>query len=123
VAVGALVSEGQGATKTRVFPEKFATLESDLKVLLSCGVEFVPQARTLFARAPSNYCQVLIEVVTPKTCDDAVTAVRVCREHGEPARGGSTSLAGQRLQYRGPATPCRVSRRADASAGVDVIQG
>ena len=45
----------------------------------------------------SNYRQLPIGVVIPRTIDDVVAAVAVCREHGAPilSRGGGTSLAGQ----------------------------
>ncbi|MCH8686717.1 FAD-binding and (Fe-S)-binding domain-containing protein [Pedomonas mirosovicensis] len=77
--------------------EKAKALERDLKATLSCDVDFGPQGRALFAADASNYRQVPIGVVTPRTREDVIEAVRLCRKHDAPilARGGGTSLAGQ----------------------------
>ena len=50
-----------------------------------------------YAQDASNYRQVPIGVVVPRTVDAAAAAVAVCREHEVPvlSRGGGTSLAGQ----------------------------
>ena len=70
------------------------TLEAEMKTSLSCPVDFSAQSRALFATDASNYRQVPIGVVTPKTRDDVVDAVRICRAHRAPIvpRGGGTSL-------------------------------
>ncbi|HWE25662.1 MAG TPA: FAD-linked oxidase C-terminal domain-containing protein, partial [Myxococcales bacterium] len=54
-------------------------------------------SRALYATDASNYRQVPIGVVVPRTVDDVVTTIALCREHDVPvlARGGGTSLAGQ----------------------------
>ena len=54
-------------------------------------------SRALYATDASNYRQVPIGVVVPRSVDDIVAAVAVARRHGAPvlARGGGTSLAGQ----------------------------
>src|SRR4051794_32148661 len=53
--------------------------------------------RALYATDASNYRQVPIGAIVPRTTDDVVAAVALCREHGAPIvmRGGGTSLAGQ----------------------------
>ena len=60
-------------------------------------MRFAAGDRALYATDGSNYRQVPIGVVIPRTIDDVVAAVRLCREHGAPilSRGGGTSLAGQ----------------------------
>ena len=60
-------------------------------------VRFDPGTLSAYAQDASNYRQVPIGVVVPRTVDAAVTAVAVCREAGAPvlSRGGGTSLAGQ----------------------------
>ena len=60
-------------------------------------VRFRPGDRALYATGGSNYRQVPIGVVIPRTTDDVIETVRVCRDYGAPvlARGGGTSLAGQ----------------------------
>jgi FAD/FMN-containing dehydrogenase/Fe-S oxidoreductase len=60
-------------------------------------VRFAAGDRALYATDLSVFRQVPIGVVVPRTVDDVVATVAVCREHGVPilARGGGTSLAGQ----------------------------
>src|SRR4051794_18880333 len=60
-------------------------------------VRFSPGSRALYANDASVYRQVPIGVVIPRTVDDVVTTVAVCRRHGAPivARGCGTGLAGQ----------------------------
>ena len=72
-------------------------LADDLRDLVEGEVRFAAGDRALYAAAGSNYRQVPIGVVIPKTIDDVVATVGVCRDHGAPvlSRGGGTSLAGQ----------------------------
>ncbi|HEX7384551.1 MAG TPA: FAD-binding and (Fe-S)-binding domain-containing protein [Burkholderiaceae bacterium] len=60
-------------------------------------VRFDAGSRALYATDASNYRQVPIGVVIPKTVDDVVATVAACREHDAPvlSRGGGTSLCGQ----------------------------
>lgn len=60
-------------------------------------VRFDDGSRALYATDASNYRQIPIGVVVPKTIDDVIATVAVCYEHGLPVlpRGGGTSLAGQ----------------------------
>jgi FAD/FMN-containing dehydrogenase/Fe-S oxidoreductase len=72
-------------------------LADELRGALEGEVRFGAGDRALYAAAGSNYRQVPIGVVIPKTIDDVVATVALCREHGAPvlSRGGGTSLAGQ----------------------------
>jgi FAD/FMN-containing dehydrogenase/Fe-S oxidoreductase len=72
-------------------------LERDLAVRVDGEVRFDPGSRGAYSTDASNYRQVPIGVVVPRTVDAACAAVAVCREHGVPllARGGATSLAGE----------------------------
>src|SRR5881227_3759374 len=72
-------------------------LASDLRTSVEGEVRFDAAARALWATDASNYKQVPIGVVLPRTVDDVVAVHRICREHGAPIvnRGGGTSLAGQ----------------------------
>src|SRR5688500_1852012 len=72
-------------------------LEAALRTGVACDVRFDAGARALYAADASNYRHVPIAVVLPRTTDDVVATVAVCREHGVPIlpRGGGTSLAGQ----------------------------
>lgn len=72
-------------------------LEEDLRRALEGEVRFDDGSRALYATDGSNYRQVPIGVVIPRSLDDVIQTVRVCREYGAPllSRGGGTSLAGQ----------------------------
>ena len=72
-------------------------LEAELRSSLAGEVRFDAGTRALYATDASNYRQVPIGVVLPRTVEDVVAAVAACRRHGAPvlARGGGTSLAGQ----------------------------
>src|SRR4051812_33987110 len=72
-------------------------LEVDLRGAIGGEVRFDAASRALYATAGSNYRQVPIGLVIPRTLDDIVETVRVCRAHRVPllGRGGGTSLAGQ----------------------------
>jgi len=72
-------------------------LNADLERALGSCVDFDAQAKALYATDASNYRQVPIGVVSPRTREEVIEAIRICREHDAPivARGGGTSLAGQ----------------------------
>lgn len=72
-------------------------LQAELERALGSSVDFGAQARALYATDASNYRQVPVGVVCPRSRQEVVEAVRICREHEAPivARGGGTSLAGQ----------------------------
>ncbi|GAA1017475.1 dimethylmenaquinone methyltransferase [Acrocarpospora pleiomorpha] len=75
----------------------FERLERDLRARVAGEVRFDTASRAMYATDASNYRQVPIGVVVPRSVADAVAAVTVCREHDVPllSRGGGTSLAGQ----------------------------
>jgi len=72
-------------------------LEHDLSRHIEGEVRFDRGSLGLYAVDSSNYRQVPIGVVVPRTVDDVVETVRVSREYGAPilSRGGGSSLAGQ----------------------------
>ena len=72
-------------------------LEHDLKQGVRGDVLFDQGTRALYATDASNYRQVPIGVVYPKTVDDVIATAKIARKHGVPllGRGGGTSLAGQ----------------------------
>jgi FAD/FMN-containing dehydrogenase/Fe-S oxidoreductase len=72
-------------------------LAAELSQRITGEVRFGPGDRALYAADASNYRQVPIGVVIPKTIEDVVQTVAACRRHGAPilARGAGTSLAGQ----------------------------
>jgi FAD/FMN-containing dehydrogenase/Fe-S oxidoreductase len=92
------VGEHPVIAATRTYPEaKARNLAAALAARISGEVRFDDGARALYATDGSNYRQVPIGVVIPKTVEDVVSAVRICRDYHAPilSRGGGTSLAGQ----------------------------
>src|SRR5919199_1347161 len=87
-----------GETKTVPLPmTPRERLERDLKSAISGEVRFDAGSRALYATDASNYRQVPIGVVLPRTKEDVIRTVEICRRHNAPvlARGGGTSLCGQ----------------------------
>src|SRR5437868_6568353 len=76
-------------------------LEADLRRRIRGEVRFDDGTRALYATDSSNYRQVPIGVVVPRTADAVVAAIALCRSHGVPVllRGGGTSLAGQTCNH------------------------
>ncbi|MCL4766904.1 MAG: FAD-binding oxidoreductase, partial [Hyphomicrobiaceae bacterium] len=72
-------------------------LARDLRQELEGEVRFDSGSRALYATDASNYRQVPVGVVVPRTVADVERAMAVCRRHGAPIlpRGGGTSLAGE----------------------------
>ncbi len=77
-------------------------LQAELHRSVEGEVRFDPGSKAMYAVDASNYRQVPIGVVVPRSKEDVVQTVRACRSFGAPvlSRGGGTSLAGQCLQYR-----------------------
>src|SRR5689334_7018530 len=72
-------------------------LEEDLRAALEGEVRFDDGSRALYATDSSNYRQVPIGVVIPKTREDVIKTAAIYRRHDAPLlpRGGGTSLAGE----------------------------
>jgi FAD/FMN-containing dehydrogenase/Fe-S oxidoreductase len=72
-------------------------LARDLRDALEGEVRFDTAARALYATDASNFRQVPIGVVIPRTTGDVVATHEVCRRHGAPIlpRGAGTSLSGE----------------------------
>lgn len=72
-------------------------LEKKLKDHLQGEVSFSSSSRALYSVDASNYRQIPIGVVIPKSTEDLIRAVAICREFSVPIlpRGAGTSLAGQ----------------------------
>src|SRR3954467_15226532 len=72
-------------------------LERALRVRLEGEVRFDAGSRALYAVDGSNYRQVPIGVVIPKTIEEVIQTVAIAQKHNAPLlpRGGGTSLSGQ----------------------------
>jgi FAD/FMN-containing dehydrogenases len=73
------------------------TLQERLSERVDGEVRFDAGTRATYATDASNYRQVPVAVVVPRTIDAGVAAIDVCSALGVPvlSRGGGTSLAGQ----------------------------
>jgi FAD/FMN-containing dehydrogenase/Fe-S oxidoreductase len=71
-------------------------LAADLRRQVAGEVRFDAGSRALYATDASNYRQVPIGVVVPRTTEDVVQTIALCRSYGAPVlpRGGGTGLAG-----------------------------
>src|SRR2546423_15128632 len=72
-------------------------LEAELRKNIQGEVRFDAGSRGMYAVDASNYRQVPVAVVIPKSKEDVVQTVAACRKFGAPllSRGGGTSLGGQ----------------------------
>ncbi len=72
-------------------------LQAELRNSVEGEVRFDAGSKSMYAVDASNYRQVPIGVVIPKSKEDVAHTVAACRKFGAPvlSRGGGTSLAGQ----------------------------
>lgn len=72
-------------------------LEKQLRRHVTGEVRFDAGTKAMYANDASNYRQVPIGVVVPKTIEDVVQTVRACHGYRAPVlcRGGGTSLSGE----------------------------
>jgi FAD/FMN-containing dehydrogenase/Fe-S oxidoreductase len=98
-----------------------AVLAARLSPRIDGEVRFDAGSRALYATDGSNYRQVPIGVVIPRSKDDVEAAVTTCREFGAPilGRGCGTSLAGQ---CRNVAVVMDFSKYMNRVLGIDAQQ-
>src|ERR1041385_3731203 len=72
-------------------------LAAELRAAITGEVRFDDGTRALYAVDGSNYRQVPIGVVIPRTIEEVIQVVALARKHNAPLlpRGGGTSLCGQ----------------------------
>jgi len=72
-------------------------LEKDLEAAIEGEIRFGTGDRAMYASDAGNYRMVPIGVILPKSAEDVVQALQVCRSYGAPvvARGGGTGIPGQ----------------------------
>src|SRR4051812_35555477 len=92
-----VAKRGEGWIERKGAENKARSLAADLKLKLEGEVRFDDASRAMWATAGGNYRQVPIGVVIPRSIDDVVHTIDVCRRYEAPilSRGGGTSLAGQ----------------------------
>ncbi|GGK48481.1 FAD-binding and (Fe-S)-binding domain-containing protein [Salinarimonas ramus] len=88
---------GRIETEAARFDGDARALERDLAERVNGEVRFSDGDRALYATDASNYRQVPIGVVVPRTVEAGAEAMRTAIRHHAPilSRGGGTSLAGQ----------------------------
>src|ERR671933_531757 len=93
----ATVHLGTPHVRARAADVDAAGLAAALAEQVRGEVRFDAGSRGAYATDASNYRQVPIGVVVPRTVDDVLATVATCREYGAPvlSRGGDTSLGGQ----------------------------
>src|SRR5918911_3194850 len=76
-------------------------LRRTLEETVEGEVRFDAGSKALYATDASNYRQVPLGVVIPKTLEDIVATHRACHEFGAPVlpRGGGTSLSGETVNF------------------------
>ena len=94
-----LISPGelQQGRRNQSFDVDVSALEAELRRSVVGEIRFDAGSRALYATDGSNYRQVPIGVVIPKSKEDVISTIAACRKFGAPllSRGGGTSLAGQ----------------------------
>jgi FAD/FMN-containing dehydrogenase/Fe-S oxidoreductase len=72
-------------------------LEKDLRKTIRGEVRFDDGTRAVYSTDASNYRQVPIGVVIPRSIEDVIHTMKIAHSHNAPvlSRGGGTSLAGQ----------------------------
>ena len=78
-------------------PGAMEQLAAELSAATTAEVRFDAGSRAAWSTDASNYRHIPIGVVLPRSADDVIRTVALCRQHGVPitTRGGGTSLAGQ----------------------------
>lgn len=76
---------------------RLAGLESSLRAQVDAEVRFDAGTLAAYSTDASNFRQVPLGVVVPRTVEAGAAALRICRDFDAPvlSRGGGTSLAGQ----------------------------
>jgi FAD/FMN-containing dehydrogenase/Fe-S oxidoreductase len=95
--VPARVHAGPGGTNNDMATVDVGHLKRRLEKTVRGEVRFDAGSRALYANDSSNFRQVPLGVVVPKSVEDVVAAHRACAEFGAPVvnRGGGTSLSGE----------------------------
>ena len=91
------VEAGNGSVKN----VDLKSLERDLAASIEGEVRFDRASIGLYATDSSNFREIPLGVITPKTNEDVVRAHQICSRYGAPIlnRGGGTSLSGETVNF------------------------
>lgn len=108
-------------------PQQWSALENDLKRALGSSVRFDTSNRAAYASDASNYRQVPIGVVVPRSVQDFIKGVEICRRHDAPVllRGGGTSMCGQTVNVAvvfDISMHCNAILALDTEAGTAIVE-
>ncbi|MGI8403991.1 MAG: FAD-binding and (Fe-S)-binding domain-containing protein [Thermomicrobiales bacterium] len=93
----ATVDKSKGRASANAGETDSSLLIDALRASIEGEVRFDTGSRALYSTDSSNYRQVPIGVVVPRTVEDVIATIALCHRHSVPilSRGGGTSLAGQ----------------------------
>ena len=96
-SIPAHVGEGTGGTRPDAQTVDAGHLKRRLEATVSGEVRFDAGTLAMYANDSSNFRQIPLGVVLPKSVADVVATHRACAEFGAPIvnRGGGTSLSGE----------------------------
>ena len=91
------LADGRTSGEHAAVPRDTAAIEAELRRAVEGEIRFDAQARALYAADASNYRQVPVAVVLPRSYDDVAAALAACRKFDMPvlSRGCGTSLSGE----------------------------
>ena len=83
--------------KKGVLSDKMTQMVEELRSNVDGEVRFDSLSKALYSTDGSNYRQIPLGVVIPRTKDTVENIMRICRQYEVPvlSRGGGTALAGQ----------------------------
>lgn len=92
---------GNGSAKQEARKIDVKALKRELSKKIKGEVRFDRASIALYATDSSNFREIPLGVVVPKTLDDVVNAHRICSRFGAPilSRGAGTSLSGETVNF------------------------
>lgn len=92
---------GNGSAKQQAKQIDIKALKRDLTKKIKGEVRFDRASIALYATDSSNFREIPLGVVVPRTLDDVVNTHRICSRYGAPilSRGAGTSLSGETVNF------------------------
>jgi FAD/FMN-containing dehydrogenase len=85
---GGTIKQQNGSDKpSAAGPDNALLLAQELRQSISGEVRFDSGSRALYSTDSSNYRQIPIGVVVPKSREDVINIVKICSRHGAPITG------------------------------------
>jgi FAD/FMN-containing dehydrogenase/Fe-S oxidoreductase len=92
-----VAGDGQSTAGSNGLRDPWVKLRDELAAALGASVHFGAGHLAVYAADASNYRQVPLAVVIPRSIDELIKGIEVCRRHNAPVlmRGAGTSMSGQ----------------------------